>query len=80
MSEGSQAEFKCNSKSEPKWTFQNTNLPPNAQPAKAEKEENHILKISNARISNTGTYACHGENNNVPFTGNGELNVQRMFI
>ena len=76
VSESSTVEIKCKSESVTKWTFDETNVPSNAQPAKARKKEKHVPE---SKISNRGTYACLGKDDNVPFTGNGELNVQRMF-
>ena len=77
MSEGSTVTFKCKSENDVAWTFNDGKLPPNAQPDGSGGTQ--VLKISNAKTSNTGTYACHRDNDVLNHTDYGQLHVQRMF-
>ena len=58
-----------------KWLFERGPLPPNVVPGTSVDGKKFWLYINRARLSNTGTYTCHGENDLVVFVATGKVRV-----
>ena len=72
---GHPAKFACESDKQPKWLFNNNELPHGAEPIKRSRTKFYLI-ILRVASSHAGTYTCHGEDKgDIYFESHGELVV-----
>ena len=67
--------YTCHSQTKVMWRFNNDKLPINAISRVGLFKFQHILKIINLRLQNTGVYTCYGSYDGKKFKSEASLKV-----